>query len=201
MIRLLAALVVLQLTACATSLVPITAAEGKQSDDQLLGRWLGRMDDETETISIVKRNGELIVIGESPEGPTLGTEEMRAIVARIEGQRYASFTDTDPDTDQYPRKYLLARYQFLDDDHVVVYGVDTDLLLEAVKRKQIAGAELKDRHMSGVDLSADTEQLRDYVRTDGVRIFSVRIFELERLKKPRRKLLRLVRDVSEVDAE
>jgi len=182
MSRVLAALVFLHLTACATSLVPITAVEGGQSDDELLGRWLITLEDETETISIVKRNGELIVTGESTEGPTLGSDEARVIVARIEGQRYASFTDTEADTDRYPRKYMLARYQFLDANHVVVYGPDTDLLLAAVNRKQIAGAELKDRHMSGVDLSASTEQLRDYVRTDGVRIFSVKLYVLERLK-------------------
>ncbi|HEY6123343.1 MAG TPA: hypothetical protein VIV63_01730 [Steroidobacteraceae bacterium] len=182
MSRWLIALVCCQLTACATSLVPITAAEGRQSDDQLLGRWLSTLEDETEKISIVKRDGELIVIGENAEGPTLGSEQTRVIVAKIDGQRYASFTDIEAASNEYPRKYMLARYRFVDADHVVVYGPNIDLLMAAVNRQQIAGTELKDRHMAGVELSATAEQLRDYVSAEGVRIFSLKLFQLERLK-------------------
>jgi hypothetical protein len=183
-IRVLVAVGFLLLAACTRSPVPITSPAGSQPDDALIGEWEYTLEDDTESIFIRKGdNGELLVAGETVEGGP-PAEDFHVIVARIGRLRYVSaYIVAPPGEKPYAASYNLLRYELRDSDHFALYGANDDLLMNAINRKLIAGAPYEDRHLPGIELSANPEELRAFIKAHGARIFTVGPVEFTRVKQ------------------
>jgi hypothetical protein len=59
---------------------------------------------------------------------------------------------------------------------------DHDLLTEAVSRRQLSGALVKDRHMDYFLLSSDAPQLRAFIAARGANVFHAKGPVLERVR-------------------
>jgi hypothetical protein len=181
-------LLMLGLSACTASPVPITAARPQPADPRLLGTWRATLNEgepgdevEDEGIHIVSAlpNGRLLVT-EKPRHPDSAPEEFEVITADIAGGLYGSATAHDHEGK--PPRYLVFRYEHESPDRVQLYIALLETLEEAVRLKRITGKRVPDRHLDFFELESGAEDLRAFVRKHGKQVFSWKGPVLERVR-------------------
>jgi hypothetical protein len=177
-------LLVLALSGCAISHVPITAATPQPADQRMTGTWRAIIDDEEEDAELhvitALPNGRLQVTTESSH--SMATQErFEVITADIGGRLYGSATLQDPEGQ--PPRYVLFAYEHESPDRVQIYIALLEQLEEAARLKRIAGKRVPDRHFDSFELKSDARELRAFVKAHGARIFSWKGPVLERVRK------------------
>ena len=175
MVRVLCALACLQLAGCVFSPVPITAGGARQTDEKLLGTWTVTIEDEPEVVTISRDpadpSGDFLVELPYTEGDARKIWRHRAIIAHLAGKHYASLYEIDPERPATPeRRFFLTRYEFSGRDKFLLHA-PSDWIEQAFEDKLIAGRVIPDRHLSSVQLGANSDELRAFMKARGEKFF------------------------------
>ena len=168
MLRLFAALVLLPLTGCVESSVPLESG-GKVSDPSLIGLWKSDLDGDPMVATIRQEtSGELVADLQAywEPGPRAATKRYEIVLAQFGTHRYMSFRDPG-----LSPNYSIARYVFEGTDRFCLHAAYSAALVQDLEESRLAGKLKPDRHMSTVELSASSEQLRVYFASHGAAAF------------------------------
>ncbi len=110
---------------------------------------------------------DLIMISEpyNEEGPQ-DWAELYALSTRIADRTFLSIEyrrDNGEEITGSERGFHLFMYQITDDDHLVVAGVDEDILTELVEEEKIAGSISDSKWFSEVRLTASSSELAAFL--------------------------------------
>jgi len=182
-LRLFLLLACLPLAACTLSPVPITAEKPQAPDERFTGEWRSEIGGQEASLFSITLSADGQLLGEvRDEGKSESQpERLQLVTAQIAGNNYLSVTFVSEE--KIPPQYLLLRYVPVSNQEIQIYIADYDLLAEAVSRKQLTGALVKDRHMDSFQLSGDASQLRQFVAAHGTRVFHHKGPVLERVPK------------------
>lgn len=142
-LRLLLVVPILGLVAaCVESRHPLSDEKTSRMDDRLLGTWQLAPD----SVWQVKKGAD------SPNGLEVemrdanGTGRARLFTTTIKQEQYMSLADLDPARKKDPRQaWQICQYRFLDNDTVVVRGMEPDALRQAIAHGNLAGTAGKNR--------------------------------------------------------
>lgn len=168
MIRIFAALALLPLTGCVESAAPLESG-GKISDPALIGLWKTDFDGDPMIATIRQEtNGELVADTEAywEPGPKAATKHFQIVLARFGAHRYMSIRDAG-----LAPNYSIARYVFEGKDRFCLHVAFSEALVKDLEDGVLPGRLKPDRHVSTVELSASSEQLRGYFSKHGARAF------------------------------
>ena len=168
MIRIFAALALLPLAGCVESPVPLESGD-KISDPTLIGLWKTDADGDPMIATVRQEpNGELVADVQAywEPGPKAATKHFQIVLAQFGEHRYISIRDAS-----VTPNYSIARYVFEGRDRFCLHTVPSDALVKDLEGSVVPGKIQPDRHMSTVELSASSEQLRAYFSQHGARAF------------------------------
>ncbi len=166
--RIFAALVLLRLTACVESPVPLESG-GRISDPTLIGLWKADFDGDPMIATLRQEtNGELVADVQAywEPGPKAATKQFQIVLAQFGEHRYMSIRDRD-----LTPNYSIARYVFEGKDRFCLHIVPSEALMKDLEGTRLPGKLKPDRHVSTIELSASAEQLRGYFDKHGAGAF------------------------------
>lgn len=168
MIRVLAALALLPLASCVVSTVALKSA-GKISDPALIGTWKTDFDGDPMVATVREQaNGDLVADLQAywEPGPKAATQQFQIVLSRFGERRYMSVRDTS-----VTPNYSIARYVFEGKDRFCLHAVFSETLVKDLEAGVLPGKLTPDRHVSTVELTASSKQLRSYFSQRGASAF------------------------------
>lgn len=168
MIRIFAVLALLPLTGCVESTVPLESGE-KVSDPALIGLWKSDFDGDPMFATIRQEtNGGPVADVQAywEPGPKAATKRYQIVLAQFGEHRYMSILDPG-----LTPNYSIAHYVFEGKDRFCLHAAFSEALVKDLDGSVLPGKLKPDRHVSTVELSASTEQLRGYFSKHGARAF------------------------------
>jgi hypothetical protein len=167
MLRILAAIGCLALLGCVESPVPLESG-GRVSDPRLIGVWKTDFDGDP-MVAIIRPQGSGLVAdvqAYSEPGPKAATTRYEIVLAQFGERRYMSIKDP-----KLSPTWAIAGYEFEGKDRWCLHPVPSEALAADLESKALPGAIKPDRHLTTVELSATSEQLRKYFAEHGARVF------------------------------
>jgi len=152
------------------------ALEPERCDPRLLGVSVFRKSEVEGGCYTVQATDDPAVLLWSMDDPDFG-QPKELMATEIDGVTYLTATDAG-DTADGESEYLIFRYEFVDDDTLVLVPADGDRLERAVKAKELSG-KVKTRRRWSDDsaffVTASTEELRAFVSEHGAECFPDRL--------------------------
>ncbi len=169
MLRIFAAFALLPLTGCVESSVPLESGS-KVSDPALIGLWKSDFYGDPMVATIRQESsGKLVadVQGYFEPGPRAATKHYQIVLAQFGANRYMSIQDPG-----LTPNYSIARYVFEGKDRFCLHAAYSEALVQDLEGNRLAGKLKPDRHVSTIELSASSEQLRHYFAAHGAAAFN-----------------------------
>jgi hypothetical protein len=167
MIRIFAALGCVMLIGCVESPVPLESGD-RVSDPRLIGVWNTDFLGDPMVATIRQEGSGLVadVLGYFEPGPKAATTRYDIVLAQFGERRYMSIRQP-----KLSPAWAIAGYVFEGKDRWCLHPVPSEALAADLEKQSLPGAVKPDRHMSTVELSATTEQLRKYFAKHGAKAF------------------------------
>lgn len=167
MIRILAALGCLALIGCVESPVPLESG-GKVSDARLIGVWKTDFDGDPMIATIHEEGSGLVadVQAYSEAGPKAATTRYEIVLSQFGERRYMSIKEP-----KLAPTWAIAGYVFQGKDRWCLHPVPSEAMASHLENKTLPGAIKADRHLSTVELTATSDQLRKYFAEHGAKAF------------------------------
>ena len=170
----LAGLLLVVLSACVpTSENPLPVSAEQPLSPQLLGSWIGRLEDEDGPVFLhfVETNDSktmaVLINGATEDDPESGWAEFRATSSELTNGTYLNLYWTENDgepVEDFPG-YHLMRYLIDEDGNLTLYFIDSDILDDAIDSGALAG-EIKSSGMTrSVRITASTDDLAAFVQS------------------------------------
>ncbi len=156
---------------------PVAPPDAGGGDARLLGAWLQVSEDGYGIYHAFKTerpDWDLAVADHDVEG--IGEVEIFVgHTTRLAGGDYLNVLVTGAETG-----YLIARYEFTDQDHLRVAFADTEVLVEAVKSGALAGQITEDSTGPDIRITASPAQWQAYLAAAPASLFP-EMLEMERV--------------------
>ncbi len=167
-LSLVLAIAALLAAGCVSSTKPLSDAKTSQPDLRLLGTWEYQEEDSPEKMTIViskKKDSPnvLEIVGDDGEKK----ETMELLLTKVGSDYLASVEEKD---DNGKTKYVIGKYELLEDGNVKLSGLDVDFFAAAVGNKELKGTVMA-KLFKDVELDDTPENLRKFIEKHGAKCY------------------------------